>query len=352
MSRGSDAIPRPATLSDVARVAGVAVSTASRALSNPGRVSGVTRRRIEQAAAELNYVANSSARALSSGFTGAVAVLVPDITNPFYFDIIRGTQRQLTESGYTQLLVDTEESVELEATLLAKLQQSCDGVILAAPRLSDARLAAINQAIPLVTINRPRGGLGSVLIDTAGGVVLAMDHLASLNHARVVYVSGPQASWSSERRWCSIQQAAARLDVAVTRTRPFSPMTTSGPPAADAVLETGATACITFNDLIAIGMLERFRERGVRVPADVSIVGCDDIFGASFCHPPLTTLTAPIEQAGRVAVSMLLAGLPPGAAPRKRGDAGSSIVLPTHLTVRHTTAARPLRHAGPDQAAG
>jgi LacI family transcriptional regulator len=94
-------------------------------------------------------------------------------------------------------------------------------------------------------------------------------------------------------------------------------------------------------------MLERFRERGVRIPSDLSIVGCDDIFGASFCHPPLTTLTAPIEQAGRVAVSMLLAGLPPGTPPA-RGEA-ASIVLPTHLTVRQTTAARALDRAAGDR---
>ena len=103
------------------------------------------------------------------------------------------------------------------------------------------------------------------------------------------------------------------------------------------MLNTGATACIVFNDLLAIGMLSRLRERGVAVPDDISIVGCDDIFGADFCHPPLTTLTAPIEQAGRVAVSMLLS--------RLNGEAGTrqSVVLPTHLQVRESTGPVPRR---------
>jgi LacI family transcriptional regulator len=132
-----------------------------------------------------------------------------------------------------------------------------------------------------------------------------------------------------------------RLDVAelvrrgidVRRLGPFAPKKTSGAAAADAVLNSGVTAAIAFNDLLAIGMLMRLRERGVRVPDDLSIVGCDDIFGADFCNPPLTTLTAPIEQAGRVAVSMLLSHLDSTAVTGIR----QSTTLPTHLTVRAST---------------
>jgi LacI family transcriptional regulator len=106
-------------------------------------------------------------------------------------------------------------------------------------------------------------------------------------------------------------------------------------------VHAGATACIAFNDLIAIGMLTRLRERGVRVPEDMSVVGCDDIFGADFCNPPLTTMTSPIERAGRVAVSMLLAelgGLPADHSGERIGD---TAVLPTHLTVRGSTGPAP-----------
>ncbi len=132
---------RPPTIRDVAELAGVATSTVSRALARPDRVNPRTRVRIEEAAAELNYVPSSQARGLSSGRTNAVAVLVPDITNPFYFDIIRGTQHQLKAAGVTQLLVDTEESSEMELDALHKMRKSADGFILAASRLSDAQLA-------------------------------------------------------------------------------------------------------------------------------------------------------------------------------------------------------------------
>jgi len=124
----------------------------------------------------------------------------------------------------------------------------------------------------------------------------------------------------------------------------------SGSAAADSLLNTGATAAIAFNDLLAIGMLTRLRERGVGVPEEVSIVGCDDIFGADFCHPPLTTLTAPIERAGRMAVSMLLSRLTEGSDAAAR----QSVVLPTHLTVRDSTgpAGAPVTSRGRSRRAG
>lgn len=330
---------RPATIHDVARAAGVAPSTVSRALAVPGRGSPATRERIERIAESLDYAPSTQARALTSGRTGAIAVLVSDITNPFYFDIIRGTQQQLKAAGYTQLLVDTEESGELEASTLRRLRRSYDGAILTASRLADAQLAELAAEIHLVTINRATTGVPSVVVDSPGGIHQALEHLSSLGHTTVAYISGPRSSWSNEKRWRAMQAVAQRLGLDVVRTNPFPPKTTSGAAAADAFLNSGATACVAFNDLIAIGMLARFRERGVRVPADVSIVGYDDIFGADFCNPPLTTLTAPIEQAGRVAVSMLLADLNPG----NDGSPRRAVLLPTHLTVRESTGPAPSR---------
>lgn len=331
------AAKRPATLADVAAASGVATSTVSRALSNPGRVNAATRARIEEAARELEYVPNSQARALTSGRTRAIAVLVSDVTNPFYFGIIRGTQHQLKAAGYTQLLVDTEESDELEDGMLHKLRRSFDGAILAASRLTDRRLTALAQEMPLVAINRQTRGVASVFIDTPNGVEQAVGHLVSLGHRDIAYVAGPETSWSNERRWRAFLRASGEHGVSARRIGPFAPRRYAGAAAADAVLNTGVTACVAFNDLLAIGMLGRFRERGVRVPEDVSIVGCDDIFGADFCNPPLTTLTAPIEQAGRTAVSILLSRLDGGPAPLVR----SGTTLPTHLTVRDSTGPAP-----------
>jgi LacI family repressor for deo operon, udp, cdd, tsx, nupC, and nupG len=325
------------TIKDVAELAGVATSTVSRALSRPDRVNRHTRERIEEAAAQLNYVPSSQARGLSSGRTNTVAVLVPDITNPFYFDIIRGTQHQLKAAGLTQLLVDTEESNEMELEALHKMRRSADGFILAASRLTDAQLAEVSGSQPLVTINRASANAPTVVIDTPSAMIQALEHLVSLGHQRVCYVSGPPTSWSNSRRWKIFEEDSGQRGLETHRVGPFAPKTTSGAAAADAAVRTGATACIVFNDLLAIGMLQRLRERGIRVPEDMSIVGCDDIFGADFCNPPLTTISSPIEQAGRVAVSMLLSQLNP----LHGGTTRRLAVMPTHLTVRGSTGPAP-----------
>jgi LacI family transcriptional regulator len=170
------------------------------------------------------------------------------------------------------------------------------------------------------------------VIDTPAGMRLAVEHLVSLGHRDIAYAYGPENSWSNRARW----QALKATGQSCERVGPFPRGRMFGSAAADALLNTRATAYIAFNDLLAIGILARLRERGVRVPGDVSVVGCDDIFGADFCNPPLTTLTAPIEQAGRVAVSLLLSHLDAAAEPQRR-----AVVLPTHLTIRESTGPAP-----------
>ncbi|WP_028049904.1 LacI family DNA-binding transcriptional regulator [Cellulomonas sp. URHD0024] len=334
--RADDGAARPATLADIAAATGVATSTVSRALTNPARVNAATRERIQKVAADMHYVPSAPARALTSGKTKTVAVLVSDVTNPFYFDIIRGTQQQLKAAGYTQLLVDTEESDELEDGMLHRLRRSYDGAILAASRLSERRLVALSAEIPLVAINRQTPGVPTVFIDTPSGIEQALEHLVSLGHTRIAYAAGPETSWPNEGRWRALQRAAKRHGLTPGRIGPFAPRRSAGAAAADAAVNAGITACIAFNDLLAIGMLQRLRQRGVSVPGEISIVGCDDIFGADFCNPPLTTLTAPIEQAGRTAVSILLARFDDPAAPVPRRGA----TLPTHLTIRSSTGPR------------
>ncbi|MDD0858764.1 LacI family DNA-binding transcriptional regulator [Arthrobacter alpinus] len=329
---------KPATIHDVAALSGVAASTVSRALSTPGRVNFRTRARIEAAATELKYVPNAQAKALSSGQTKAVAVLVADITNPFYFDIIRGTQLQLKAAGYTQFLVDTEESKEVEVNTIEQMMQMADGVILTAPRLNDEALVLAATKMPLVTINREVPGIPSVLLDTPTATNQALDHLISLGHSHIAYLGGPGSSSSNIRRWEALSTAAQERGVQMDRLGPFAPRTYSGDAAADALVYSGATAGIAFNDLMAIGMLQRLAARGVRVPEDISLVGCDDILvpisavpadhchcacGASWtrgCHH-----VAESDQSGR------------------RHTPRSQSVLPTHLTIRGSTGPAPLR---------
>ncbi|MFI9383180.1 LacI family DNA-binding transcriptional regulator [Kutzneria sp. NPDC052558] len=325
----SEKDPRRVTIRDVAAEAGVAMSTVSRALTTPGRVNADTQRRIAEIAHRLGYVARTADKAVHSG---TVAVLVADVTNPFYFGLIRGAQRQLKAAGFTQLLMDTEEDPEAERDALATAANLCEGIVVSASRLSDRELTAFAATHPLVTINRTPRRVPHVLLDTPSGVSQAVEHLVSLGHRRLLYVSGPTSSWTNVQRWRAMKATATRLGATADCSTPFSPTMSSGAAAADAALNRRASACIVFNDLIAIGMTMRFRERGVHVPGDISIVGCDDILGADFCVPALTTVNAPIEQAGRLAVSLLQDILVRGGRVDRTGT-----VLPTHLVIRAST---------------
>lgn len=321
------------TIHDVARAAGVAASTVSRAFSHPDRLSEATRERVLGLAGELGYRPHPIAQALPRGRTSTLALLVPDVTNPFFFGLIRGAQRRAAAAGYILVLVDTSESAATESTHLERLAGGVDGFVLASSRLPEARLRAVAADHPIVAVNRTVAGAPSVILDNAQGMRQAAEHLASLGHERLGYLSGPAASWSDRSRWHALRVAAPRLGMDVVRLGPFPPTVDGGAVAADAALVADRTAVIAFNDLMAIGAMRRLGVRGRAVPDRLSVVGCDDIFGADLCHPPLTTLAADIEEAGRAAVDLLLTGRTAGAGRQER------VVLPVQLRIRGSTAA-------------
>jgi len=305
----------------------------------PGRVSDEMRQRVLAAAEELGYQPNPHARSLLSGRNHAVALLVPDVTNPFYFGLIRGTQGQAKARGYRQVLVDTEASASVEAATIRDIAGSVDGLILAASKLSDAQLQETYTRIPIVLVNRDVPEVPSVVLDTPMGFMQAVEHLASFGHRSVVYIAGPSSSWTTRRRWRALQPVTRRLGITVQQLGPYSPTGEAGAAAAEAVLNTEATACLFFNDMQAIGALRRFAERGVRVPGDLSVVGSGDIYGADFCNPTLTTVVTPIEDAGRVATDILVGAIEAFDSPA--GPPRVHEVLPTHLTVRESTGPAP-----------
>lgn len=319
---------RNVTLREIADAAGVATSTASRALSRPDRVNVTTREKVLQVARELGY---RSAMVQN----GTVALVVPDVTNPFYFGVIRGTQAQLRAADFVHVLVDTEESATVENAALERLVGTADGVVLAASRMSDDEIAKWNERLPVATLNRQMTGVPAVIIDTPGGVRQALDHLASLGHRRIAYVAGPATSWSDATRRRTARQHGRELGVEIVVIGPYSPQRSAGMAAAEAVLHSGVTAVIAFNDLIAIGIIQRLQDRGVEVPGRISVVGCDDAYGADLVHPTLTTLRAPIGRAGRLATTLLLERIAhgPGVARVE--------TLPTELVIRQSTAAAP-----------
>jgi DNA-binding LacI/PurR family transcriptional regulator len=326
--------PRATTIHDVARAAGVAASTVSRTFTNPQRVNERTRQHILEVAERLGYRPNPHARALPTGRTRTIALLVPDITNPHFFSLIRGAERQANAAGYTLVLGDTEESPEQELRHIERLGRAVDGFLLAASRLPDDRLSEVAARHQLALVNREAEGIPSVVTNQLDGSRQIIEHLASLGHRSVAYLSGPRHSWLGRWRWKALAEAGRGLGVRATRLGPFPPYVTGGA-AADAGLGHGATALVAHNDLLAIGVLRRLAGRGVDVPHDISVVGYDDIFGADFCSPPLTTLAGPLEDAGRAVVNVLLERLDRGHGPVPP----ARIMLPTYLVIRGSSGA-------------
>jgi LacI family transcriptional regulator len=323
---------RVPTLADVAREAGVAISTASRSFTNPPRVNARTRERIVEAADRLGYRPNALARALESGRTRTVGLVVSDITNPHFFGLIRGAEQQAATAGYTLVLADTRQSPERELEVIARISSFVDGFILAASRLPTDKLSAKIDNKPVVLVNRQVPGVPSVVTDHVDGPRHVVEHLHSLGHRRLVFLGGPRQSWSGAMRWNAVRERATTLGMEASLLGPFPPSIEGGPAAADAALGAGATAVIAHNDLLAIGALRRFAERGVRIPEQVSVVGFDDIFGSDFCTPPLTTLAGPLEMVGRSAVDLVLAADRPN-----RGEPIPQLTAPAHLVIRSTT---------------
>jgi DNA-binding LacI/PurR family transcriptional regulator len=325
--------PRPGgravTLDDVARQAGVAISTVSRALSNPDRVSARTRALVEDVARQLDYRPNRIAQALPSGRTQMLALLVPDITNPHNFGLIRGAEAEARAAGYTLVLGDTQESAEFEAAHTDRLSSTVDGFVLAGSRVSEQDLRRLQQRRPVVLFNREAHGFPSVVTDSVEGSRHIIDHLVALGHRSIAYLAGPRNAWTDGVRRRALARYATQAGATVVRCGPFAPTLEQGPGAADVGLATGATALVAFNDLMAIGVLQRLAARGVEVPGEVSVVGYDDIFGADFCHPPLTTVVSPAEQSGRSLIDLLLNPRPEAPSPR--------VVLSTQLRLRESS---------------
>jgi len=328
--------PTRATIHDVASAVGVSPATVSRALARPELVAAATVERVRLAATELGYSPSPQARWLHTGRSEAITLVLPDITNPFFLDLIRGAQHEAARAGYTQMLVDTEESTEQERTHLLAARKTSDGAVLAGPRLSDADLAELSQKYPIVSVNRRIRGVPSVLVDTPPALAEAVDHLAALGHHRIAYLGGPESAWFSPRRWQAIKSAADRHKIDCEHLGAHPPTLDGGQQAAPQIAAGQATAVIAYNDVQALGLLRGLSALGVGVPDQISVVGCDDVFGAELAYPSLTTVTGSAERAGELATQALIERIATGRLPRRLNRS-----VPAELTIRTSTGPAP-----------
>lgn len=327
------------TVHDVAERSGVSIATVSRALRAPHRVSEDTRDRVLAAVRDLDYRPNRAAASLRRGRTGAIALVVPDIENPYFAALTKGAQASSRARGYGLVVVDTTENAEVEFEEIRSLSSQIDGMILASSRLSDPQLAEAVASTRCVLINRSLtdAATPTVTIDEGSGAEAAIGHLYDLGHRVIAYVGGPETAWSEGRRWRGIQDAAAaRPDVSVVRVGGYAPDARGGHAAAADALAHEATAVVAYNDLVALGLLARWAELGIRVPADISLVGCDNTFVAGLASPPLTSVGADLREFGETAVALLLERID-----HPDGAALPPVSAPMSITVRSSTAGPP-----------
>ena len=330
---------------EVAKHAGVSTATVSRVLSQPSVVSPDTRRKVMQAVEFLDYAPNSAAKNLRTLRTGKLLVTVPDISNPFFSLILQGIEDAAQREEYAVLLGDTQHDERREQRYALMLNsKEADGLIFLGHRLPEAAQTRIRIAAPRCApvVNgcefNPRLGVPSVHIDNAGAAADAMTLLYDLGHRRIGVVSGPLVSPLSRDRLRGVSTVASQRHGDGTLTVVGGDFTVeSGTEAAARLLsgDSRPTAIFCFNDEMAMGVLEHARRAGLRVPADLSVVGFDDIRFARYTQPALTTVAQPMREIGEGTVKLLLAILADDTV------TPASVTLPHRLVVRGTTAPPP-----------
>ncbi|MDP3949235.1 LacI family DNA-binding transcriptional regulator [Microbacterium sp.] len=313
-----------ATLTDVARHAGVSIATASRAFGEPDRLAPNTLGRVLQAASDLGYETPQSATA-----TRTFGVVVPDVSNPVYATLLKAIQGQAWHGRHRIVLFDADEDLRREREQIEQARR-LDGMLLCSPRLPDAEVLELVGDTPYVVVNRQIDGAPCVLMDSEHGPAQAIEHLAALGHTHIAYAAGPRGAWADARRADTIARACERHGIRLTRLNHQAASIQGGRAAAAPAAASGATAVVAYNDLVALGLESGLLELGRKCPADISIVGIDDIDLAGAVTPGLTTVRMPIARSGALAVDLLLQAIV--------GTVVDDITLGSQLIVRASTA--------------
>lgn len=300
MARGDGRV----TIEDVAREARVSQATVSRVLNGHNTVDPALAAKVMEVARALRYEPSRLARGLALGRTHTVALVVPDLENPMFQGALRGLSRAAGADGYRVLVADSAENVEEEAILVQEARRRCDALVLCAPRMPEEQLVALLPALaPVVLLNRdvPVGPIPVVSVDYAAGIAELLAHLHALGHRRVAYLAGPTSSAANQERLEGLRRRAGAQREVEIQEIPCGAMFDDGHSAVSDVLDADVTAVMAFNDVVALGFLGGCHDRGIEVPAQLSVTGFDDIPFARYTYPPLTTASVPREKLGEVA---------------------------------------------------
>ena len=334
-----------ATLKDVAKKAGVSITTASRVLNDkPSQIliSEQTKKKVLEVAKELDYYPNIFARSLRTKKTGIVGVIVSDITDPYFGGIINGAEKVLNENDYYFLLSSAQNSPQREELYLTKLRKSrVDGLLILGGTqrfTNDEVKQLVRGGIPIVVVGRkcPHPNASSVIVDNFTGGFVATEHLIKLGHRDIVHVTTHQARVDGEERLNGYKSALEKYRLKekcwiekgdITAESGYKVMTN--------ILKKGKrpTAVFAFNDISALGVMRAIRNQELRIPENIAVVGFDDIPIAAHFDPALTTMRQPQEEMGRKGAELLMKSIEKG----KENTQGDNIVLEAKLIIRKSS---------------
>ena len=333
----------PVTIDDVAKAAGVHAATVSRALRGvAGKVSAAKRAEIEAVARSLGYQPNIVAASLRTKRSNMAAIIVPDLANPLFAPIVKGLEQELRKHDMLALITQPPEGKEARARLVQELaMRQVSGLLILAAESGDAMLEeAVQQKIPTVLVNRGLGErrFSSVVNDDQESTHLAIAHLRALGHERIAHVAGPASSSTGAARKKAFLDLMQSEQPMVVDAQAFT--REEGVKAARQLFEgwnlhdRPFTAIFASNDLLALGVMDVARELGIAIPADVSLVGHNDMPFVDIVQPPLTTIHIPVAEMGRQAAQVLMENI------NGDGQATTTRILTPSLVVRASTATR------------
>ena len=329
-----------ATIADVAAKAGVSTATVSRVLAGVGRARPETQARVLEAARELGYRPSEVARSLKRRSTQTLGLIITDIENPYFPQLVRSVEDAARAAGYSVLLCNASDDPEREASYLDLLvERRVDGLVIAASSLGARHgdwLTAPPIPVVLVNTAAPEADVPSIMSDNEGGASMVTRHLIDLGHQRFGYLMPPPRNVDAPERLAGVRKALrdAGIPSDALQVARGEALVWGGEVAAGQLLDRApeTTAFIAYNDLMAIGALRALRRRGRRVPAEASVTGFDDVALAAYVDPPLTTIAQRTEEMGRWAVARLVGEDPLGP---------SSVRLPVDLQARESTGPAP-----------
>jgi LacI family transcriptional regulator len=333
-----------ATIKDVAALAGISYTTVSHVLNRTRPVSDAVRKKVEEAITQLDYVPSAVARSLKAKSTATIGLLIPNGINPYFAELARGIEDYCERNGFCVILCNSDDNLQKQRNYLrVLLEKRVDGLIVSSVGGDDSlvdSLAAVRT--PLVIVDRDLENITAdlVRIDHELGAWLATSHLLDLGHRHIACICGPAQTSVARMRLAGYQRAMREAGVEVQDSWVVESDFTgpSGYQAACTLLETDRpTAIFAANDMVGIGVLRAAAERNVKVPAELSVVGFDDIQMSQFVYPALTTVGQSILQLGERAAEVLLRRI---AARGEYREVQQSIVAPS-MVLRESTAPPP-----------